>query len=135
MKKQFFLSAMALLISVATIKAQSGGGYQHQTVQERVSNTMSKLAPLQLDAATSVKADSIFTDFYTAQQQMMQNMMANGGQVDRSAMKTQRQQLAADRDSKLKAIFTDDQYNKWKNDIEPSLRPQRGNGQGGQQQQ
>jgi protein CpxP len=37
-----------------------------------------------------------------------------------------------DRDAKLKAIFTDDQYNKWKNDIEPAMRPQRGNRQGQQ---
>ena len=129
MKKVIFLSVIVLFTSIATIKAQDGGGYQHQTVQEGVTNAMSKLAPLNLDAATTTKADSIFTNFYTAQQQMMQDMMSGGGQVDRDAMRQKRQQLADDRDAKLKAIFTDDQYNKWKNDIEPSLRPQRGNRQ------
>jgi protein CpxP len=125
MKKIFLLSTIALLLSIATIKAQDGGGMQHQTVQERVTNVMGKLAPLNLDAATTTKADSIFTDFYTAQQKAMQDMM-QGGQMDRDAMKQKRQQLADDRDSKLKAIFTTDQYNKWKNDIEPTLHPQRG---------
>jgi protein CpxP len=128
MKKTFFLSAIILLISIATVKAQDGGGggFQHQTVQQRVSNTMSKLTSLNLDAATTVKVDSIFTDFYTAQQTAMQNMMQSGGQVDRDAMRQKRQELADDRDTKLKAVLTDDQYNKWKNDIEPTLRPQRG---------
>src|ERR1700729_441670 len=126
MKKTFFLSAIILLISIATVKAQDGGGgFQHQTVQQRVSNAMSKLTSLNLDAATTVKVDTIFTDFYTAQQAAMQSMMQSGGQMDRDAMKQKRQQLADDRDAKLKAVLTDDQYNKWKNDIEPTLRPQR----------
>jgi len=30
-----------------------------------------------------------------------------------------------DRDDKLKAIFTDDQYKKYKDHVEASLRPQR----------
>jgi len=135
MKKQFFLSALALVISITAIKAQ-GGGFQHQTVQERVSNTMAKLAPLKLDSATTIKADTIFTNYFTAQQKAMQDMISGGGEPDRDAMRQKRQQLNDDRDTKLKLIFTDDQYNKWKNDIELSLRPQRGNrsGGGGQQQ-
>jgi protein CpxP len=126
MKKQFCLATISLLMIVATVKAQNGG-YQHMTVQERVTTTVSKLADLKLDSATTVKADTIFTDFYTAQQQLMQNMMSGGDQVDRTAMRAQRQQLADDRDGKLKLIFTSDQYTKWENDIEPSLHPQRGN--------
>ena len=137
MKKQFFLSAVALVISITATKAQ-GGGFQRQTVPEKVSNTMAKLAPLKLDSATTIKADTIFTNYYTIQQKTMQDMMSGGGEPDRDVMRQKRQQLNDDRDAKLKMIFTDDQYNKWKSDIEPSLRPQRGNrsggGQGGQQQ-
>ena len=40
----------------------------------------------------------------------------------------------SDRDEKLKTIFTDDQYKKFKNEIEPTLRPQRQQGQGMQSQ-
>jgi len=122
MKKKILLSAIVLFLGITISNAQDGGGggFQHQTVQQRVSNAMSKVTSLNLDAATTTKVDSIFTDFYTAQQ----NLMSSGG--DRDAMRQQRQQLSADRDAKLKAILTDDQYNKWTNDIEPSLRPQRG---------
>jgi protein CpxP len=37
--------------------------------------------------------------------------------------------LNIDRDEQLKQIFTDDQFKKWKDDIEPALRPQRPNRQ------
>ena len=122
MKKKILLSAIVLFLGISISNAQDGGGggFQHQTVQQRVSNAMSKVNSLNLDAATTTKVDSIFTDFYTAQQ----NLMSAGG--DRDAMRQQRQQLSADRDAKLKAVLTDDQYNKWTNDIEPTLRPQRG---------
>ena len=33
-----------------------------------------------------------------------------------------------DRDDKLKSIFSDDQFKKFKSDIEPTLRPQRPQG-------
>ena len=48
---------------------------------------MAKLADLKLDSATTIKADSIFTNFYTAQQQAMQDMMSWWGQMDRDAMR------------------------------------------------
>ena len=131
MKKKFLLVVIVLVTSLTTLYAQNGG-FQHQTVQERVANTMSKLTALKLDSATTIQADSIFTNFFTAQQKAMQDMMSGGGQVDRDAMRQKRQALADDRDAKLKAIFTTDQYNNWINNIEPSLRPQRGNRQNAQ---
>ena len=42
------------------------------------------------------------------------------------------QDMAADRDAKLKTVFTDDQMKTWKDSIEPSMRPQRGNRPPGQ---
>src|ERR1700761_3891656 len=108
MKKKLLLVGIVLVSGLTTIQAQNGG-FQHQTVQERVSNTMSKLTSLKLDSATTIKADSIFTNFYTAQQKAMQDMMS-GGNVDRDAMRQKREELSADRDAKLKAIFTTDQY-------------------------
>jgi len=57
--------------------------------------------------------------------------MAGGGQPDREKMMSESKKLADERDVKLKAIFTADQFKKWKDEIEPSLRPQRGGGGGG----
>jgi protein CpxP len=126
MKKQILLMVAAAVLSIATVNAQ---GFQRKTVEERVKETMDKIADFKLDKANSDKADSAFTTFYRAQQKMMEDMMAGGGQVDRDAMRAGRQKLADERDAQLKLIFTDDQYKKWKDEIEPSMRPQRGNRQ------
>ncbi len=56
----------------------------------------------------------------------MEEMRASGS-TDRDAMMVKRKELSDARDIKLKAIFSADQMKKWKEEIEPSMRPQRGN--------
>jgi hypothetical protein len=36
--------------------------------------------------------------------------------------------MSTERDEKLKAIFTEDQFKKYKDEVEPSMRPQRRGG-------
>ena len=55
---------------------------------------------------------------------------AGGGTPDRDQMREKSQKMMADRDEKLKKIFNEDQYKKWKDEIEPSMRPQRQGGGG-----
>ncbi|WP_315819024.1 hypothetical protein [Paraflavitalea speifideaquila] len=62
---------------------------------------------------------------------MMEDMRAGGGQPDRDAMREKSQKMATDRDDELKKIFDEGQFKKWKDEIEPSLRPQRRQGGGG----
>ena len=126
MKKQILLIVATVVLGIATVNAQ---GFQRKTVEERVKETKEKLVDFKLDKTNSDKVDSVFTTFYKAQQKMMEDMMAGDGQMDRDAMRTGRQKLADERDAQLKLIFTEDQYKKWKDEIEPSMRPQRGNRQ------
>ena len=56
-------------------------------------------------------------------------MMSSGGTPDRDVMRAKMLKLNIDRDEQLKLIFTDDQFKKWKDDIEPAMRPQRPNRQ------
>ena len=51
---------------------------------------------------------------------MFQDARDSGNRPDRSAF----EKLMEDRDAKLKGIFTDDQYTKFKNEVEQTLRPQ-----------
>ena len=85
---------------------------------------MDKLADFKLDKDKSALTDSAFTNFYKGQQKMMEDMRASG-QMDRDKMMEGRKKLADERDDKLKKIFTDDQFKKWKDEIEPTTRPQR----------
>jgi periplasmic protein CpxP/Spy len=128
MKKQLVLMAIAAMFSITAVNAQGGGG-QRVTPEERIKMTIEKMAPLNLDAATKVKSDAIITDYINAQQKAMDEIRAAGG--DRDAMMAKRKEFSDARDVKLKAIFTEAQFKQWKDEIEPSLRPQRPAGGGG----
>ena len=119
---------IALLFAI-TINANSQG-MQRMTVAERVKATMDKLAtPLNLDTAEQSKTAAVFIDFYTAQTKMREDARASGTRPDRSVF----EKMMNDRDDKLKAIFTDEQYKKYKDEVEATLRPQRPQGGGGTQ--
>ncbi len=126
MKKQFVLMLFAAIFSLANVHAQGGGG-QRQTPEERTKAMMEKMAPLNLDAEATKKTEVVIADFNNAQQKSMEEMRASGT-MDREAMMAKRKELSEARDAKLKTIFTADQLKKWIDEIEPSLRPQRGGG-------
>lgn len=122
MKKQLVLAAIAAMFSITAVNAQGGGG-QRMTPEERIKFTIEKMAPLNLDAATKVKSDAIITDYINESTKAMDELRAAGS--DRDAMMAKRKELSDARDVKLKAIYTEAQYKQWKDEIEPSLRPQR----------
>jgi hypothetical protein len=126
MKKAFLFIA---LVMMGTMAAQAqGGGMQRRTPEERLKMTKEKLAGLKLDASQTEKSDAVFLDFYKAQNKIFEDLRGGGGQTDRGALREKFQKLADERDEKLKGIFNEDQFRKWKDEIEPSLRPQRRNG-------
>ncbi len=55
-------------------------------------------------------------------------MRAGGNPPDREQMREKTEKMNADRDEKLKKIFNEQQYKKWKEEIEPNMRPQRRGG-------
>jgi hypothetical protein len=131
MKKQIVLVAIAAILGVTAASAQPGG-FQRRTVEERVAGVHQKLdSAFKLDAAKMTQVDTVFTNYYKTVDKAREDMMASGS-TDRDAMRAKMQDMAADRDSKLKQIFTEDQMKTWKDSIEPSLRPQRGNRPPGQ---
>ena len=128
MKRIFFMLAAIMLTSTVAVKAQ-GGGMQRRTVEENVKLVMEKLADLKLDKGQTAKTDTTFTHYFKDRDKMFEEMRSGNG--DRSQVREKMTSLMTDRDEKLKKIFTDAQYKKWKEEIEPSMRPQRGGGAGG----
>ena len=112
-----------LIGGIAAVNAQGGG--QRQTPEERTKAAMEKLRPLNLDAETVKKTEIIFADYNNIWQKEMEEMRASGS--DREEMMAKRKELSEARDTKLRAILTADQMKRWKDEIEPSMRPQRGN--------
>jgi hypothetical protein len=126
MKRKITMFVALILIATTGIYAQ---GMQRRSVPERVKATMDKITtPLNLDASQASRTDSVFTDYYTAQMKMFQDAQASGNRPDRSVY----QKLMQDRDAKLQTIFTADQYTKFKNEVEETLRPQRQTHEGNQ---
>jgi acyl-CoA reductase-like NAD-dependent aldehyde dehydrogenase len=128
MKKNLVLWAFASLFAFSSVIAQGSGG-QRMTPEERTKVAMEKMAVLNLEADAASKTTVIINDFYKAAQTAMEEMRASGS-TDREAMMAKRKTLADERDSKLSTVLTVDQMKKWKEEIEPSLRPQRPAGQG-----
>jgi periplasmic protein CpxP/Spy len=128
MKKQMIVSVLAMWLTTIAVMAQDRGGAR-LTMQERVKAVNEKLADFKLAPDKLAKTDSVFTSYYTAVQTEREAMIATGGTPDRSAMRDKMLKLNIERDEQLKLIFTDEQFKKWKDDIEPAMRPQRQNRQ------
>ena len=120
--------ALALFFAGTFMANAQGGGSSRRTPEERAKAAMDKIVEFKLDKDKSDQADSVFAQYYRTASAKRQKMMA-GGSPDRDKMREEMQKMGADRDDKLKKIFTEDQFKKWKDEIEPSLRPQRSGNQ------
>ena len=126
MKKQICFAVIAAVFSFAGLNANAQG--PRKTVEERVKIVHEKLdSAFKPSAAKLTEIDSIFTGYYKTQDAWREEMMGSGAPPDRDGMRAKMQEFAATRDEKLKKVLTDDQMKVWKETIEPSLRPQRGN--------
>ncbi len=119
------ISMLVAFLFAATISTHAQQGMQRRTVEERAKSAMDKMKdPLKLDQTEQDKTTAVFTDYYTALDKMREDARASGNKPDRSLF----EKMTNDRDEKLKAIFTDEQYKKFKDEVEPTLRPQRRQG-------
>ena len=120
MKKTLLFAA--LLLSAGFIMAQGGG--QRRPIEERVKMVMEKITPaLSLDKDQQQKTDSIYTEYYRAMDKFRETLEP-GTRPDR----TQFEKFIIERDEKLKKTLTEAQFKKFKEEVEPTLRPQRGGG-------
>lgn len=128
MKKQVLLVAVAAVFGI-TAMAQGGGNFQRRTPEERLKPIHEKIdSAFKLEAAKLAQVDSIFIQSFRTSDKQMEEIRNSGG--DREAMMAARQKLTEERDTKLKAVLTEEQMKIWKEQIEPSTRPQRGGGGG-----
>ena len=120
--KTKIIMIVAFLIATTTAVTAQQQGFQRRTVEERVQSAMEKISnPLKLDKSQQDKTNAILIDFYKAQDKMRQDARTSGNRPDRSEF----EKMANDRDEKLKGVFNEEQFKKFKDDVEPSLRPQR----------
>ncbi|MFN8288645.1 MAG: hypothetical protein U0U70_00170 [Chitinophagaceae bacterium] len=131
--KKVFLAAMATFAVVLAVSAQPGGGgnFQRRTPEERAAVIHQKLdSAFKLPAADLAKIDTAITALYKAQDAKRQELMANG-MPDRETFMAEMKKFSDAQDEILKAMLTKEQYDIWKEKIQPAMRPQRGPGGGG----
>ena len=129
MKKEIGITIITFFISMSFAIAQGPGGGPRLTVAERIKTVNEKIADFKLDNGKLAQADSVYSTYYTAIQKLRDDMITAGGEPDRETMRANMMKFSSTRDEQLKQIFTEEQYKKWKNDIEPTMRPQRPNRQ------
>ncbi|MFT3902469.1 MAG: hypothetical protein QM727_04820 [Niabella sp.] len=105
--------------------AQTG----NKQVEERVTSAHQKFEKeLKLEKKKLDEIDEVFTEFYSSQQKIKQNIqgprLAQGlaPRQDFQSVRERNEKNIQNRDNRLKKILTPEQYKKWKDDIEPSLR-------------
>jgi len=126
--KQRLLLCLSLVLGSLFTYAQPGG-FQRRTVEERVASVHAKMdSAFKLDAAKAAEVDSAFAQYYRGTDKIREEMMASGERPSREAMQEKMHPLSEVLEDKLKKILPEAQYEIWKKQIEPSMRPQRRQG-------
>jgi len=124
MKKQLFLVLALMIASTALLHAQ--GGFQRRTVEERVKTVHFKMdSTFKLDAAKLTQVDSVFATYYRGTDKVREELMSGGERPDMTVMREKVQPYMDARDKELKAILGDDNYKKFKEELEPAMMPRR----------
>jgi protein CpxP len=130
-KNVFFLAVV--LLGALAVNAQ-GGNFPQRTIEERVKAVHEKLdSAFKFDAAKQSKIDTVFAGYYRQQDKLREELRSGGERVDRETMREKMQPAIEARDKELKTLLTEEEFKKWKTEIEPSMR--RPGGGGGNRQQ
>ena len=119
MKKQLFLTLLVFITTAGSIMAQE---MVEQKPNVHAKETYFKLkADLNLVGEQDAKVYQVFEDYYTTEMKIKEEMR-HAGNTDAERFADNMRRTAVLRDTKLKAILTEAQLNKWINEIEPSMR-------------
>ena len=128
MKIKNVLTLFILLISIVAVNAQ-GGNFPQRTVEERVKTVHEKLdSAFKFDAPKQTKIDTVFAIYYRQQDKLREELRSGGERPDREMMRAKMQPAIDAREKELKILLTEEEYKKWKDEIEPSMMQRRGGG-------
>lgn len=122
------LAILVAVFSLTLAASAQPGGMNRMTPEERAARIHQKLdSAFKLPAADLQKIDTAMTALYKAQDAKRQELMA-GGMPDRETFMAEMKKFSDAQDEILKAMLTEEQYNTWKEKIQPAMRPQRQGG-------
>ena len=122
-----------LLTGTIIVNAQNGNFHQ-RTVEERVKAAHEKLDSIfKFDAVKQTKIDSAFATYFRDQDKIREELRSLGERPDRETVMAKMQPAIETRDKELKAILSESEFKKWKEEIEPAMMHRRGGGGGNKQ--
>jgi len=124
MKLKFGLAFLLVISGFISANAQ-GGGFR-RSIEERVQIVHAKMdSAFKLDADKQVKVDTVFANYYRQQNKLREELSSGGDRPDFQVMREKMQPLIEARDKELKTLLTEEQFKKWKEEIEPAMMPRR----------
>ncbi len=132
MKKLLVLLLAILVVSGYSANAQFGG-MQRATVEERVKRITQKLdSAFKLDAPRMSVVDTALKVLFRAQDAKRQEMMGGGQMPDREQLMAEMKKFTDAQDEIIGAVLSKEEFQIWKEQIQPSMRPRGMGGPGGQ---
>ncbi len=143
MNKKMIAMIAAFVFTIGAFAQEGRGqgrgfGGQRKTMEERIAEVHAKFdSTFHFAADKQAKVDSAFAESFKAQDKFREEMRASftpGQQPDpsiREKMQEKIKEIQVARDEKLQEILSEEEYKKFKDELEPAMRPQRGGGQGG----
>ena len=123
MKNKFTLLVVLLFAGILSTQAQG----QRRTVEERVKMTIGRVADsLALTTAQQGDAQTTYTEYYTSMDKLREGL-----EPGKRPEKADMDKITEMRDAKLKIIFTEQQFNKYK-EMEAAMRQRSSQRPGGQ---
>jgi hypothetical protein len=125
--KTALIILLSVILGYTPLAAQNNAS--NEDIKTKVSLAVDALdESFKLEKAKKNAIEEIFSDFYNDQQKLKNNIqrpasgLAQGlSSQDFQSVRKRNEALIAERDNRLKKELTEDQYKKWKGDIEPSL--------------
>jgi hypothetical protein len=127
MKLKIGFLSMMMLAGVLMANAQGGQGGMRRTPEERTKRVVDTLTTLfKLDQNQQTQSTAAFMDYNKAMDKLREGMQGGGARPDRAEI----EKLTTERDEKLKKALGEDQFKKYKDEIEPAMRMRRQGGGG-----
>ena len=128
--KKISLMLLASFAMAVVVNAQGGGGFPRSTPEERAARIHQKLdSAFKLEPANLARLDTAITTLYKAQDAKRQELMT-AGITDRETFMAEMKKYSDAQDEILKVMLTQEQFDIWKEKIQPSMRPPRPAGGG-----
>jgi periplasmic protein CpxP/Spy len=128
MKLKNVLMLAVILVGAIAVSAQ-GGNFPQRTIEERVKSVHEKLdSAFKFEVAKQTKIDTVFAAYYRQQDKIREEFRSGGERPDREMMRVKMQPAIDARDKELKVLLTEEEFKKWKDEIEPSMMQRRGGG-------